>query len=100
MESERLMEDMVLSPVYLMRGAHYCEFCPPPLYRKNGDSFVPKMVRDGPKGNGEIHVVDKSGVFYIAPTLIAHYINTHHYMPPTEFIDAVKNTGLKDVVDV
>ena len=48
MESERLMEDMVLSPVYLMRGAHYCEFCPPPLYRKNGDSFVPKMVRDGP----------------------------------------------------
>lgn len=29
------------------------------------------------------------GVGYAAPELIAHYVEAHDYLPPTEFIEAV-----------
>lgn len=31
----------------------------------------------------------RHGLDYIAPELIVHYIEQHHYLPPLEFIDAV-----------
>jgi hypothetical protein len=58
-----------------MWGFHECSLC------------------DGPggktQGNGEIHVTGSDGIMYIAPELILHYIDTHDYLPPKEFVDAV-----------
>ena len=40
-------------------------------------------------GNGEIRVTGEDGTVYAAPTMIAHYVAEHHYLPPQEFVDAV-----------
>jgi hypothetical protein len=40
-------------------------------------------------GNGEIRVPGLSGVVYVAPVLVAHYVEAHNYRPPDEFIQAV-----------
>lgn len=58
------------------RGYHYCDLCNLQFENEieGGDSniFIPY--------NGKI---------YVCPSLITHYINTHFYLPPQEFIDAV-----------
>ncbi len=58
------------------RGYHYCDLCRFQFEHcgGQGDSniFVP--------GNGKV---------YVCPSLITHYINTHFYLPPREFIEAV-----------
>jgi hypothetical protein len=41
------------------------------------------------KGNGEIRVTSATGITYVAPALVRHYIVAHGYLPPREFIDAV-----------
>lgn len=33
--------------------------------------------------------VPGDGVIYVAPSLVAHYVDAHEYQPPAEFIDAV-----------
>jgi len=40
-------------------------------------------------GGSEIRVFSPRGQIYAAPTLIYHYINTHHYDPPEEFMRAL-----------
>ncbi|MEW6206883.1 MAG: hypothetical protein AB1631_00845 [Acidobacteriota bacterium] len=40
-------------------------------------------------GSGEIRVRGRGRIRYAAPTLIYHYIETHRYLPPQEFIEAV-----------
>ena len=40
-------------------------------------------------GNGEIRVAGSAGVVYVAPVLVAHYVEVHNYCPPEEFIVAV-----------
>ena len=40
-------------------------------------------------GGSEIRVFSPRGQIYAAPTLIYHYINTHHYDPPDEFMRAL-----------
>jgi hypothetical protein len=52
-------------------GFHTCEVCW--NHSCHGSVFVP----------GE-------GVVFIAPEGIAHYIDEHHYLPPTVFLDAVR----------
>ena len=42
------------------------------------------------KCSSDILVPDK-GVVFMAPSLILHYIRCHHYLPPTSFLDAVRN---------
>jgi hypothetical protein len=70
--AERLAS-LVRQPINRMRGYHTCPFC------------------GRAAGNGEIHV--KSLIArertYAAPVLIAHYVATHGYRPPDEFVDAV-----------
>lgn len=39
--------------------------------------------------NGEIRVHGSDGRWYTAPTLIAHYVAAHDYLPPGAFIDGV-----------
>jgi hypothetical protein len=61
---------------FLSSGFHFCELCQfyGSRYTATGSSnlFVPF-----------------NNVIYVAPELIVHYINVHHYQPPEIFIDAV-----------
>lgn len=42
-------------------------------------------------GNGEVHVRDAAGTWFVAPRLIGHYVEEHNYLPPQDFIDTVIN---------
>jgi hypothetical protein len=42
----------------------------------------------GTAGNGEIRIAAASGVIFVAPVLILHYVAAHSYKPPREFLDA------------
>jgi hypothetical protein len=46
-------------------------------------------------GNGEIRVAGSDGVVYVAPVLVAHYVEVHSYRPPEGFIRAVVSTDSK-----
>jgi hypothetical protein len=80
---------LVASPVNLYRGYHTCEFCPePPVFL----SPTGLRMTDPPQaimGNGEIHVAGVGGLTYVAPVLVAHYVQAHNYLPPEDFIRAV-----------
>jgi hypothetical protein len=66
------------------RGIHKCEFCDGDSYyaEKNGETLL--------LGSAEIRVFSSSGAIYAAPTLIYHYVKSHNYSPPDEFIRALK----------
>ena len=40
-------------------------------------------------GSAEIIVPGRDGKAYRAPTLISHYVRSHRYRPPREFVEAV-----------
>jgi hypothetical protein len=99
-------------PVLRMRGIHQCDLCAIPQ--------AVTVVRNGATlmlGTGEIRVfssepdtsvlkralghTESGGLFFLsrsplawsifaAPTLIYHYVQTHHYKPPDEFLRAMK----------
>lgn len=56
-------------------GGHACSLC---------------ESASAPYGNGEL-IVPAAKVCYVAPVLLAHYVEAHHYLPPTEFIEALLN---------
>ncbi len=43
---------------------------------------------EGKAGLNNIFIPHNNKI-YICPELITHYINSHHYLPPNEFIEAV-----------
>lgn len=43
-------------------------------------------------GSAEIRVHSKTGKIYMAPNLIYHYIKDCHYLPPEEFIEAIRES--------
>ncbi len=61
-------------PFHLM-GFHSCGLC---LYRGEAS------------GSKNLFVPGKEGVF-LAPELILHYMNAHHYCPPEDFLVSVRN---------
>jgi hypothetical protein len=71
--------------VALTRGAHDCEFCP------SGSAYFAE--RNGQRlflGAAEIRVFSEQGQIYAAPTLIYHYVQVHHYLPPDKFLEALR----------
>lgn len=80
---------LAMEPVNVMRGLHHCELC-------DAESPVIVTVPDESGdaaaylGSGEIHVSSTTQA-YSAPTLVVHYIDAHDYLPPQEFLDAVRN---------
>jgi hypothetical protein len=69
------------------RGYHYCTFC--------GDAklqyaWSEKFDSKYSLGSAEIRVRSDDGALYIAPNLIVHYILDHRYLPPAEFLRAVR----------
>jgi hypothetical protein len=70
------------------RGWHECELCETPDYPTT-------MEIDGKTlalGDAEIRVTGADGTVYAAPTMIAHYIAEHSYLPPPEFLEALART--------
>lgn len=83
------LRQIASKPKNLYRGSHLCEFCPAPeAYISPGGLRMIKPLPDT-AGNGEIHVRGKDNVLYVAPVLIAHYVEIHDYAPPDAFISAV-----------
>jgi hypothetical protein len=72
-------------PVQLTRGRHVCELC--------GERRETIRMQSGLRpvwlGNGEIRVTGEHDTVYAAPTMIAHYVAEHDYLPPKVFVDAV-----------
>jgi hypothetical protein len=58
-------------PIFLTRGSHCCGLC--------------HCVY----GNGEIWIPGDDGRVYASPVMLAHYVMTHRYLPPPEFLSAV-----------
>jgi hypothetical protein len=48
-------------------------------------------------GNGEVQLAGEGDTVYVAPTMILHYIIEHHYLPPEEFIDALRLGRVPDL---
>jgi hypothetical protein len=80
-------------PLFFM-GRHECEFCPEEpnedleaYYRRH------KFERDGlvvDFGANNLYVPG-DGCVYVAPSMIAHYVDVHRYEPPAAFWEAVMN---------
>lgn len=88
-------------PVREYRGTHDCDLCdvePVSWVAPNGLRMrdlhpASRMRLDGREvllGNGEIRVRGPDGLWYAAPTLVAHYVAAHQYLPPMPFIDGVR----------
>jgi len=76
------LKDYARFPYNVSRGFHCCELC----FDAKGVAHTTDI--EGARGNREIWVKSKDGKTYIAPSLICHYIEVHHYLPPSEFIEA------------
>lgn len=63
--------------VHHTRGWHGCDFC----------------EKENMSGSHEIRIVGADEKVYACPELIIHYIESHQYYPPQEFIDAVMKHG-------
>jgi hypothetical protein len=63
-------------------GHHICEYC----------GFDNKTY-----GNGELWLPDhKLKIIWIAPVMITHYIASHGFLPPREFLEAVVFASKED----
>ena len=72
--------------VDLSRGVHICPFCPKDVtcsFERNGRRLL--------LGAAEVRAFGADGTIYAAPTLVYHYVQVHHYRPPTEFVEATRN---------
>lgn len=80
-----------------MRGHQLCTLCPAPA--SAGSDPVSLLKRDVQMstmwsgetlwlGASEIWIPNGQGGVYAAPSLIIHYVEAHHYLPPSEFIEA------------
>jgi len=65
-------------------GRHACRHC----RFSGGPSVVQGLGREVAVGVANLLVPGK-GSAYVAPSLIAHYIDAHGYRPPDEFVQAV-----------
>lgn len=82
------LKDLCSNPdaaVNQTRGFHECPFCMETIdLQYNGQQT--------PLGSAEIWVTDSNGTFYAAPDLVVHYVEAHGYMPPAEFMNALRWT--------
>jgi hypothetical protein len=80
-----ILHIVAAGPVNRTRGWHRCELC-------NDPDYPIRMDVDGRSlslGDAEIRVTGQDGTVYAAPSLIAHYVSEHRYLPPAPFVEAV-----------
>jgi hypothetical protein len=88
--SEELLDalfERCLHPEVRTMGFHICEFCDEQTRRLGLE--VRRNGREARLGSAEIAVQSKDGKIYAAPNLIYHYVASHDYDPPREFVDAL-----------
>jgi hypothetical protein len=85
----RRLQRLAASPVNLSRGIHLCDLCPDPPESVTANGLRKVDPLPGSAGNGEIYVPGRDNVVYVAPALVAHYVQAHYYLPPAEFIHAL-----------
>jgi hypothetical protein len=76
-------------PVRLFKGFHTCDLCPSPGPLEVRRTTMQLDGREVALGNGEVRVRTPDGRWYAAPTLVAHYVAVHGYLPPEPFVVAV-----------
>ncbi|WP_285566740.1 hypothetical protein [Streptomyces sp. RTGN2] len=70
------------------RGKYPCYFCS--AFRAKGVAVSVEIGGvEHPLGGGEIHAFSKDGDVFAAPDLIYHYIRSHGYRPPNDFMLAL-----------
>lgn len=74
----------------VVRGIHHCNLC------DQDDVFVEGAHRRFVLGMSEIWLpsAEQTNRWYASPSMVLHYINEHHYLPPEEFIHAVSAFAL------
>jgi hypothetical protein len=79
------LKDFVRSPwqPFLYAGHHECNLC-----QFHGESHGASNL-----------FIPFEGKIYVAPELITHYINAHHYQPPAIFCDAVLACPSMDTIE-
>ena len=95
---ERL-RTLARKPTVKTLGFHLCPFCDfgSSVDRSDEPAFHAQYQRwkeAEALGSAEIRVVGRRGTVYAAPTLIWHYVATHRYQPPQEFIEAVMEMAI------
>ena len=70
-----------------MRGIHYCEFCD----LEDANYPVANERGWGHLGSYELHIPGIAGTWFVAPSLVVHYVLAHDYSPPLVFQQAVVN---------
>jgi hypothetical protein len=90
------IKQLAAKPVELYRGKHLCELCAAPPDVVKTLSPTSGIVNSAwsewaaqRSGNGEIRV-SRGGVTFAAPVLVVHYVETHGYLPPAQFMKAVE----------
>ena len=75
-----------------IRGMHPCNLC--------GCDEVKIDNEDVWLGSSELWIPSTDGkTIFAVPTLIYHYIETHQYKPPQEFIDTLENFDISRYFD-
>jgi hypothetical protein len=70
------------------RGFHDCDLCDHPGGH-SGHYYARRLGKEIWLGSAEIRVFSDDGVIYAVPNLIYHFVHTHHYKPPEEFVTAL-----------
>ncbi|MFE2379380.1 hypothetical protein [Streptomyces sp. NPDC059398] len=82
------LKEHAKSPVNVHRGVHFCELCPSfeeaQRVAFSDDPFI---------GSGEMRVMGEGHIVYAAPLMIVHYVESHDYLPPADFIRSVMQGG-------
>jgi hypothetical protein len=103
---ERLKK-LACHPVHLTRGFHVCDLCKDrshhlhPEMRGNGEiqitvrvfadgTLTPNSVESLSQKEIESGLILYRKVTYASPVLIVHYIESHDYLPPLEFLNALE----------
>jgi hypothetical protein len=75
------------------KGVHRCDLCSGPQQFATL-LHVERFGRSIYLGSAEIHIQAGKTVF-AAPNLIYHYVAIHHYLPPKDFVLALRNIDSK-----
>ncbi|WP_147322767.1 hypothetical protein [Emticicia sp. C21] len=71
-----------------MRGIYKCDFC-------KSEISVPHHSGKILLGHAEIWIPSiSSNLIYASPTLIYHYIDKHHYLPPANYMESLMSFDL------
>ena len=95
-EVRALLDRICARPEVRHCGYHPCPFCPqvPVRVGTRLRDHAAKLHRDSEVlvGSGVVRITGEDGTVYVAPDMIAHYVNEHGYAPPPSFLAAVRHS--------